>query len=93
MFHKRGLLRNRVVSDEGFAVRYGFSTLTYSEQARDMQISINRWKRDIDVDVDTVSRWDADPAHCISNEERRRITDNIKRALESQGFAVYLVNW
>jgi hypothetical protein len=40
---------------------------------------------------DTISRWDDDPMNRINDEEKRRITNNVKRALESQGETVELL--
>jgi len=36
----------------------------------------------------TVGRWDDDPMLRLSDQDRARIADNIKRAFESQGLPV-----
>src|SRR3954462_13128723 len=73
-----------VYSDEGFYIAYGRDWLVYQERDRKKKLTVDAGKG-IAIFTDTVGRWDDDPTNRIDQNERERIIQNIKRALEWQG--------
>ena len=87
VFRRRKLCRSgRIYSDEGFSVDIGGrDAIVYHEGSRKMTITVNEGSGIYD---ETIGRWNDDPTQRISDCERARIANNIRRAFESQGLAV-----
>jgi hypothetical protein len=56
-----------------------------------MAITVDMGAGKVVVFTGTIGRWDDNPMSRVSEDERRRITGNIQRALESQGHSVELL--
>jgi hypothetical protein len=82
-----------IASDEGFSVLPKRDRLTYREGKRSMTISIDMGGNEFTIFVGTIARWDDDPSNSVASETRKKITDNIRRALESQGQKVNFVSF
>jgi hypothetical protein len=91
VFKKGKLWRGgRIYSDEGFSVDIGGrDAIVYHEGSRKMTITVNEGNSIYD---ETIGRWDDNPTQRISDQERGRIADNIRRAFESQGLAVHFLD-
>ena len=63
----------------------GRDAIVYHEGSRKMTITVNEGNS---IYAKTIGRWDDNPTQRISDQERVRIADNIRRAFESQGWAV-----
>ena len=87
MFRRGKLWRSgRISSDEGFSVDIGGrDAIAYYEGSRKMTITVDEGNS---ILYQTVGRWDDDPMLRLSDQDRARIADNIKRAFESQGLPV-----
>lgn len=92
MFTKRKLIhRGRIDSDEGFSVAFGRDVVVYYEANRRMEITADFSGRAGAIFVDTIGRWDDDPSNTMSDRDKRRIAENIKRAIEWDGTSVLLL--
>jgi hypothetical protein len=92
MFKRGWLLHSdRIYSDEGFLVIAGRDGLVYVEGDRRMTITVEMGTHGFAVYDETIGRWDDNPNNSVSDDERRRISDNVKRALESQGQSVIFI--
>jgi len=92
MFTKRKLFhRGRIESDEGFSVAFGRDVVVYYEGDRRMEITADFSGRTGAVFVDTIGRWDDDPLNALSDKEKQRIAENIKRAIAWNGIPVLLM--
>jgi len=56
-----------------------------------MTITVDMGSHGFAIYEDTIGRWDDSPMGSVSNEERKRIGGNVRRALESQGQAVIFI--
>jgi hypothetical protein len=92
MFRRGCIRRERIYSDEGFFVAVFRDQLIYYEGRRKMTITVEMGAHGFAVYSDTIGRWDDDPLSSVTAAERNRIEDNIKRAVESQGQSVLLLN-
>jgi hypothetical protein len=88
MFNTPWYDRALIKSDEGFALRWGGDSATYVERGRKLTLTVDIGAGGANVFVETVSRWDDDPATIINRETQCQIVDNVKRALEWKGFDV-----
>jgi hypothetical protein len=92
MFKRGWLLHSdRIYSDEGFFVVPGKDCLVYNEAGRKMTMTVEMGKNGFAIYEETVGRWDDNPAISVSNDERKRVGDNVRRALESQGQTVIFI--
>ena len=92
MFTKRKWFhRGRIESDEGFSIDFGRDIVVYYESGRRMAITADVGAGRVNIFIDSVGRWDDDPMNAVKAEEKSRISDNIKRALEWRGLAVSLM--
>ncbi len=92
MFKRGWLLHSdRIYSDEGFFVIPGKDWLVYSECGRRMTITVEMGSHGFAISDETIGRWDDSPMSSVSNDERKRIGDNVRRALESQGQLVIFI--
>jgi len=88
---KRGRLwyRGNIYSDEGFSVSTGGrDAIVYHEGGRKMTITVQEGNG---VYEETIGRWDDNPLQRLSDDDRRRIADNIRRAFGSQGLSVHFL--
>jgi hypothetical protein len=92
MFKRGCVRRERIYSDEGFFVAVGKDKLIYSEGERRMSITVEMGSRGFAIYKDTIGRWDDKPSVLVGESERRRIENNVRRALESQGQLVVMLN-
>jgi hypothetical protein len=83
--------RGRIESDEGFSVDFGRDIVVYYESGRRMAITADVGAGQVNIFIDTIGRWDDDPMNAVKAEEKARIANNIKRALEWRGLAVSLM--
>lgn len=88
MFTRGGLLQNEIVSDEGFTVATGRDSLLYSEGKREMHVTTEAEPSGFAVALDTIGRWDDDLSRSVSDDDKKRIANNIRRALEWRGYTV-----
>lgn len=90
---KRGRLlhRDRIYSSEGFFVIAGKDWLVYCEGGRRMTITVEGGSHGFAIYDETIGRWDDSPMSSVSNDERKRIGGNVRRALESQGQSVIFI--
>lgn len=92
MFYKRKLIhRGRIESDEGFSVTFGRDWVAYCEANRRMVFTADFGGKTGAIFVDTIGRWDDDPSNTMSDEDKRKIAENVKRALEWDGMSVSLL--
>ncbi|HEU5334524.1 MAG TPA: hypothetical protein VFU27_01095 [Terriglobales bacterium] len=82
MFTKKLFSGGRIDSDDGFSVLFGRDSLAYRESGRKMSVTVDIGAGEANVFLDSIARWDDDPNHAIGEEAKRRIADNIRRALE-----------
>ena len=83
---------SQIVSDEGFSVAVvGRDRLVYREGERSMSVTVDAGAKAYDIFVISIGRWDDDPADSVSEQQRVRIAERIRRALESQGNQVSLL--
>ena len=87
-FKSNGLLRNEIVSDEGFTVVTGKDSLLYTEGERQMHVTTEAEPSGLAVALDTIGRWDDNPSRTVSDDDKQRIANNIRRALEWRGYTV-----
>jgi hypothetical protein len=76
---RRGKLwhSGRISGDEGFSVDIGGrDAIAYYEGSRKMTITVDEGNS---ILYETIGRWDDDPMHRLSDQDRARIADNIKR--------------
>jgi hypothetical protein len=83
--------RGRVESDEGFSVALGRDTVVYYESGRRMAITADVGTGQANIFTNSIGRWDDDLSNSAKPEEKSRIADNIKRALEWRGLSVRLM--
>ncbi len=76
----------RIDSDEGFSVWLGRDALVYREGKRRMVITIDFGGSQVVIFEISIGRWDDDPNNAVDEKEKARIADNLKRAIESQGY-------
>jgi hypothetical protein len=92
MFRRGWFRRNWIYSDEGFSVQVaGRFAVIYREGKRRMAVSVEMLTRGFAISLERIGRWDDDPIRSIGEREKHRIVLNIKRALESQGESVELL--
>jgi hypothetical protein len=72
---------SRVVSDEGFSVKWGRDALLYKEHERTMTVTIDWGGNGITLFSGSVTRWDDDPSTLIDKDAQGAIVNNIFRAL------------
>lgn len=92
MFRRNRLWHSdRIFSDEGFFVLPGKDWLVYSERGRRMTITVDMGAHGFAIYRDTIGRWDDNPMTREDENERARIGENVRRALESQGQSVIFI--
>jgi hypothetical protein len=84
MFKRGWLRRGRISSDEGFSISMVDRThLLYRDGQRKVTIAGEMLANGFALYRSTIGPWDDSTP--IDDQERQRIADRIKRALESQG--------
>jgi hypothetical protein len=83
--------RGHIESDEGFSVAVGRDTVVYYESGRRMAITADVGAGQANIFTNSIGRWDDDLPNSAKAEEKSRIADNIKRALEWRGLTVHLM--
>ncbi len=91
MFKKKLFSGGRIDSDEGFSVIFGRDSLIYRESGRNMSVTVDIGGDEANVFLDSIARWDDAPNQAIGEDSKRRIADNIRRALEWNHLTVRLL--
>lgn len=65
--------------------------VVYYEANRRMEITADFSGEAGAIFVDTIGRWDDDPSNTMSDGEKQRIAQNVKRAIEWTGTPVLLL--
>jgi hypothetical protein len=92
MFKRGRWFRSHIIySDEGFSVVIWKDGLLYREHERKMSVTSEWTLNGFAVSTITIGRWDDDLGNAVDEKEKHRIADNIRRALESQGYSVTLL--
>lgn len=82
---------NVIESDEGFSVEVlGRTGLRYTEGERTLFVDseVLMGPSGLAVFSDSISRWESPEDQEISDEEKRRILDNIRRAFRFRGLEI-----
>ena len=56
-----------------------------------MTITVDMGSHGFAIYEETIGRWDDCPMNSVSTQERKRIGNNVKRALQSQGQSVIFI--
>jgi hypothetical protein len=83
--------RGRIESSEGFSVGFGRDTVIYRESGRRMAITADIAAGQANLFTSGVGGWDDAPSSAVSDDERQKILNNVKRALEFRGLTVNLL--
>ena len=81
-----------IKSDDGFTVRWDRDRAVYEESRRQLTFTVDIGAGEANVFVDSISRWDDDPAHRVDSATRLRIAKNVQDAFEWRGFTTRLVS-
>ena len=77
---------NIIESDTGFSIeRLPRAGLRYYEGGRSLLIDSEMLTKGFAIFTDSIKRWDPPDKSKISDQERRRILENVRLALASQG--------
>lgn len=82
---KRRRFSGEIVSEEGFSILPKRDQIVYREAGRTMKLTADMGVKGFTVFGDSIARWYDDLQLTISPQESRRIAENVRRALESQG--------
>jgi hypothetical protein len=86
-------LATKTLDPHQFPVKppFGRDIVIYREGRRKMAITADIGAGQANLFMSSIARWEDDPLETIGDETKLRIANNVKRALESQGLAVNLL--